>query len=74
MNQLKGDWPCYDKVHSRWLDRIENCIESMRISPAYEVIPRKENSEADDLAKKSINQIYIKSRIKIEENIGDGEN
>lgn len=74
LNQLKGDWPCYDQVHSAWLDRIENSIETMRISPTYEIIPRKENSEADDLAKKSINQIYIKSRIKLEENIGDGKN
>jgi ribonuclease HI len=72
LNQLKGDWPCYDNVHSSWLDRIESSIESMRISPTFEVIPRKENKEADDLAKKSINQIYIKSRMKLTENIGDG--
>ncbi|WP_312609319.1 reverse transcriptase-like protein, partial [Mammaliicoccus sciuri] len=20
MNQLKGEWPCYDDIHNKWLD------------------------------------------------------
>ncbi|NWN77125.1 hypothetical protein CHH92_14120 [Bacillus sonorensis] len=47
LNQLEGNWPCYDPVHSKWLDRIEKQLEKLKLSPTYIQISRKDNKEAD---------------------------
>jgi ribonuclease HI len=62
LNQLSGEWPCFEEDLNRWLDRIEADIAKLGIRPVYEHIPRKENHEADKLASQALNgeQIYSK--------------
>lgn len=66
MNQLKGEWPCYDDVHNKWLDRIEAAIKELKLTPTYEVIDRKQNAEADQLARQMLADVPIESKLKLE--------
>ncbi len=61
INQLKGDWPCYEEELSAWIDRIEEQIERLGIIPTYEVVSRKRNREADQLATQALDKIEITS-------------
>ncbi|MGN1387540.1 MAG: reverse transcriptase-like protein [Bacillus sp. (in: firmicutes)] len=65
LNQLSGDWPCFDDVLNRWADRIEEKMESMGIHPIYEPISRKENKEADALASQALEGTEINSTIEL---------
>lgn len=67
LNQLSGEWPCFEESLNRWLDRIEQKIESLGIKPTYEPIPRKENSEADKLATQALKGEEIFSRLNLSE-------
>lgn len=62
INQLNGDWPCYEEELSIWIDRIENQMKKMGISPIYEAVSRKKNREADQLATQALNKIEIMSQ------------
>ncbi|MCK8451706.1 ribonuclease H family protein [Bacillus safensis] len=66
MNQLKGEWPCYDDVHNKWLDRIEAALKELKLTPTYEVIDRKQNAEADQLARQMLADVPIESKLKLE--------
>ncbi|MFJ5965141.1 reverse transcriptase-like protein [Bacillus sp. NPDC093026] len=66
MNQLKGEWPCYDDVHHRWLDRIEAALKELKLTPTYEIIDRKQNAEADQLARQMLADVPIESKLKLE--------
>lgn len=66
MNQLKGEWPCYDDIHNKWLDRIESALKELRLTPTYEVIDRKQNAEADQLARQMLADVPIESKLKLE--------
>ncbi|MEK4397990.1 ribonuclease H family protein [Bacillus sp. FSL K6-2860] len=66
MNQLKGEWPCYDDVHNKWLDRIEAALKELKLTPTYEVIDRKQNAEADQLARQILADVPIESTLKLE--------
>lgn len=50
INQLQGDWPCYEEVLNRWLDRIQNKISQLGLHLNLCAISRQENKEADQLA------------------------
>lgn len=63
LNQLAGEWPCYDEALSRWLDRIEEKLNKLGINPKYESINRKDNKEADELAKQAIMGVDISSQV-----------
>ncbi|MPQ24954.1 reverse transcriptase-like protein [Bacillus paralicheniformis] len=67
LNQLEGNWPCYDPVHSKWLDRIENQLQKLKLTPTYIQISRKDNKEADQLAKKMLEHTIVESQIKLDE-------
>jgi ribonuclease HI len=67
LNQLAGEWPCYEEEFTIWLDRIEKKLKMLHIIPEYEAISRKDNNEADKLATQAMNGIVIKSKITIEE-------
>ncbi|WP_243385188.1 reverse transcriptase-like protein [Bacillus kexueae] len=62
LNQLAGEWPCYEESFTYWLDKIEEKIKGMNITPIYTTINRKENKEADQLAKQALNNQIINSR------------
>lgn len=66
INQLNGEWPCYEEVLSKWADRIEARLEKMGIRPEYVAISRKKNQEADHLASQALEGKIISSRIELE--------
>ena len=66
MNQLKGEWPCYDDIHNKWLDRIEASLKELKLTPTYEVIDRKQNAEADQLARQILADVPIESKLKLD--------
>ncbi|WP_337955873.1 reverse transcriptase-like protein [Bacillus weihaiensis] len=67
LNQLSGEWPCYEEEFNKWLDKIEGKLAELKIKPIYEAIPRKDNDEADKLATQAINGIQINSKSMISE-------
>lgn len=67
LNQLSGEWPCFEETLNRWLDRIEQKIVKLGIKPIYEPIPRKENVEADKLATQALKGEEILSKLQLSE-------
>ncbi|RFU64088.1 hypothetical protein D0469_19255 [Peribacillus saganii] len=65
LNQLSGDWPCFEDTLNAWLDRIEAKLKQLGIRPVYEPIPRKENQEADKLATQALKGEFISSTINL---------
>lgn len=65
LNQLSGEWPCFDDVLNKWADRIEEKMKVMGINPLYAPISRKENKEADALATQALEGTSINSTIEI---------
>ncbi|WP_050180664.1 reverse transcriptase-like protein [Domibacillus robiginosus] len=65
LNQLGGDWPCYEETHARFLARIEEKIASMRLKPLYKPVDRRHNKEADQLAKQALEGTSISSHAEI---------
>jgi ribonuclease HI len=65
LKQLEGEWPCYEDVLNRWLDRIEEKMKALDLHPKYTVIPRKDNKEADKLATQALEgkEIFAKTII-----------
>ncbi len=63
INQLKGEWPCTEEELSKWADRIENKLKQSGIQPEYELISRKKNKEADQLASQALKEVEIESTI-----------
>lgn len=59
INQLSGEWPALEKDLSSWADKIDAKLEDLNIQPEYQLISRKENSEADRLATQALNGIDI---------------
>ncbi|WP_461200888.1 ribonuclease H family protein [Anoxybacillus sp. TBDG-1] len=65
LHQLSSDWPVFSD-EGRWVERIEQKMKKLRISPIYEPISRKENSEADQLATQALRGTMIRSTIQLE--------
>ncbi|OMP65665.1 reverse transcriptase-like protein [Domibacillus epiphyticus] len=65
LNQLSGEWPCYEEAHARWLVRIEEKFSEMKIKPLYKPIDRRHNKEADQLARQAIDGVDIHSHTEI---------
>lgn len=61
INQLNGEWACYEESLMTWADRIEHQFDRLGITPIYELIPRKQNQEADRLASQALKDILIES-------------
>lgn len=64
-HQLSGDWPVFSE-EGRWVERIERKMKRLGISPIYEPVVRKENSEADQLATQALRGTMIRSTIQLE--------
>jgi ribonuclease HI len=67
LNQLSGDWPAYEDKENRWLDRIEDKMKELRITPLYRPVSRGENREADQLAGQALKGEFISSRKQVGE-------
>ncbi|MGE8204257.1 reverse transcriptase-like protein [Heyndrickxia sp. NPDC080065] len=65
LKQLSGEWPCFEKILNRWLDRIEEKINNLGLKPSYESISRKQNKEADQLATQALNNKVVYSHTEI---------
>lgn len=65
LKQLEGEWPCYEEVLNRWLDRIEEKIKSLGLVPKYTAISRNDNKEADKLASQALEgkEIFAKTQL-----------
>lgn len=65
INQLSGEWPCYEETLTKWADRVEDKMKQMGIHPEYEAISRKQNREADHLASQALEGLEIASNIQL---------
>jgi len=63
INQLTGEWPCYEEELAKWMDRIESKLEKMGIQPEFVLKTRNDNKEADQLASQALRGIEITSTI-----------
>lgn len=61
LNQLSKDWPIYEEELNKWADRIEVKLKQMGIEPEFELVSRKKNREADQLASQAMKNIEITS-------------
>lgn len=66
INQLSDEWPCYETALAKWMDRIEQDIRQLGITPEYELVSRKKNREADHLASQALKGIEIVSTKEME--------
>ncbi|KZZ82550.1 MULTISPECIES: reverse transcriptase-like protein [Bacillaceae] len=66
INQLSGEWPCYEEQHQVWINRIEEVLSKLKVTGDYESVPRKENKEADQLSKQAIQGMDVTSQIKLD--------
>lgn len=66
INQLNGEWPAYEKTLSEWADKIENKLQALGLKAEYELVPRKENTEADRLATQALQGTEISGVIEIQ--------
>ncbi|WP_096199633.1 ribonuclease H family protein [Bacillus sp. FJAT-45350] len=65
INQLNGEWPCYEEELNRWLDRIEEKVKQLGLIPTYEAVSRKENKAADHLATQALEGVMVSSNLKL---------
>ncbi|PYF07328.1 ribonuclease H family protein [Ureibacillus chungkukjangi] len=66
INQMNGEWPAYEKDLSSWADRIDEKLNELGITPEFELVPRKLNSEADRLATQSLQGVGITGQIELQ--------
>ena len=66
INQLNGEWPAYEKNLAEWADKIEDKLRALGLKAEYELVPRKENSEADRLATQALQGTEISGVIEIQ--------
>ncbi|MFC3209979.1 reverse transcriptase-like protein [Planomicrobium okeanokoites] len=59
INGMSGEWPVIESELVSWADRIEMKLKTMGIQAEFELIPRKENFEADRLATQALKGIEI---------------
>ncbi|KAA0550165.1 reverse transcriptase-like protein [Bacillus sp. BGMRC 2118] len=67
LNQLSGEWPCFEDEFTIWLDRIEEKVQQLGIRPTYTPITRKENKEADQLATQALQGTMVSSHLNLSE-------
>ncbi|MFC4322743.1 ribonuclease H family protein [Litchfieldia salsa] len=65
LNQLSGEWPCFEDTLNKWLDRIEEKMKHLGIHPTYSPIGRKLNGESDKLATQALEGTVVSSKIEI---------
>lgn len=65
INQMNDEWPCYEPGLAKWMDRIETKLEKIGVRPEYELVSRKRNREADQLASQALKGVEITSTIEL---------
>lgn len=59
MNQMNDEWAVVENDLTNWANRIDKKLRSLHIQPEFQLIPRKENAEADRLATQALQGIDI---------------
>lgn len=62
INQLTGEWPCYEPVLSQWMEKIEAICQKNKLIIDAKAVRRGDNKEADKLATQALDGISINSR------------
>jgi ribonuclease HI len=65
INHLTEEWPAIEQNLYTWADRIEAKMKALGITPEYELVSRKGNTEADRLATQALNGIEITATAEI---------
>ncbi|MGM9931127.1 reverse transcriptase-like protein [Pradoshia sp.] len=65
LNQLSGEWPCFDEALNKWLDRIENKLRELGLEYEVEPVQRKANEEAHRLAQQALQGTSINSVLEV---------
>ena len=65
LKQLDGEWPCYEEELNRWLDRMEEKIDALKLNMIYSPIGRNDNKEADKLATQALDGKRIYSKMQL---------
>lgn len=63
INQLSGEWPVYEEELNKWAERIDAHLQRLGIHPMYELVPRKNNREADQLASQALSGTEIRGQV-----------
>ncbi|WP_088105283.1 reverse transcriptase-like protein [Halalkalibacter urbisdiaboli] len=61
VNQASGEWPCFEENYIPWLERIEQKVKKLGLTPSYELLERQLNKEADQLASQALKNVEISS-------------
>ncbi|WP_165967128.1 reverse transcriptase-like protein [Jeotgalibacillus sp. S-D1] len=62
INQLTGEWPCYEPALNQWIDKIESIGQKNMLVLDAKAVRRGDNKEADKLASQALEGISINSR------------
>lgn len=65
INQMRGEWPAYEKDLAWWADQIDEKLNELNIEAEYVAVPRSENAEADRLATQALQGIDIEAKIEL---------
>jgi len=66
INHLTEEWPAIEQDLYSWADRIEAKMKVLNITPEYELVSRKLNTEADRLATQALKGIEITATVEID--------
>jgi ribonuclease HI len=69
IEQMKGEWPCYEVNLQSWADKIEKLFKKLQIEPVYEWIARNENKDADHLVNQALNEKIINAKKEVIDNL-----
>ncbi|PEA55765.1 hypothetical protein CON64_03745 [Bacillus pseudomycoides] len=67
LQQLAGEWPCYEEHLIHYLDQIEQKAKQLKIKLVCEPVSRKQNKEAHQLATQALEGTNIDSHKEITE-------
>lgn len=67
LQQLAGEWPCYEERLIHYLDQIEQKAKQLKIKLVCEPVSRKQNKEAHQLATQALEGTNIDSHKEITE-------
>ncbi|PEJ53824.1 MULTISPECIES: reverse transcriptase-like protein [unclassified Bacillus (in: firmicutes)] len=65
LNQISGDWPCFEEQHERFINRIETKCKNLKITLQLDLIKRNDNKEAHSLATQALKGNKIMSTIEV---------
>ncbi|WP_245153894.1 reverse transcriptase-like protein [Jeotgalibacillus proteolyticus] len=65
VNQVTGEWPCYEEQLNKWIDKIEALSERNKLKLDLKAVRRNDNKEADKLASQALEGVAVQSKTEI---------